>query len=71
MTTPSKKERPTYPPGRQPYDRLNAIRIGAFSGGILGAIVAATMRGIWAVAILVGAVIGGALGAWWDRRSRP
>ena len=62
--------RPTYPPGRQPYDRLNAIRIGAITGGVLGAALAATLRGVWAFAIVVGALIGGALGAWWDARGR-
>ena len=27
------------PPGRQPYDVLNGLRIGALVGGIVGAIV--------------------------------
>jgi hypothetical protein len=48
------------PPGRQPYDPLNGLRIGAFAGGILGAIAAGVTRFVWFLP--AGAVLGGAVG---------
>ncbi len=56
------------PPGRQPYDVLNGLRIGALVGGIIGAIVLAltSLDSLWV--LLVGAVIGGAIGYLYERR---
>ena len=56
------------PPGRQPYDVLNGLRIGALSGGIVGAIVMAltSLDTLWV--LLVGAAIGGAIGYLYERR---
>ena len=56
------------PPGRQPYDVLNGLRIGALVGGILGAIVmvVSTWDSLWV--LLVGAAIGGGVGLLYERR---
>lgn len=56
------------PPGRQPYDVLNGLRIGALVGGILAAIVmvVTSFDSLWV--LLVGAVIGGATGYLYERR---
>lgn len=56
------------PPGRQPYDVLNGLRIGALVGGILGALVmvVTSFDSLWV--LLVGAVIGGAIGYLYERR---
>ena len=53
-------------PGRQPYDPLNGLRIGAFAGGILGAIAAGVTRVVWFLP--AGAVLGGTVGYWTERR---
>jgi hypothetical protein len=72
---PQSRKQPTYPPGHQPYDRLNALRVGAVAGGAGGAVVAAALRGVWAFAIVIGAAVGGVIGWWWDTcdadRGRP
>ena len=63
------QERPRYPPGVQPYDGLNAIRIGAITGGILGIVIAFYTGG--AFVMLLGGVSVGALAGWgWHRRAR-
>jgi hypothetical protein len=56
------------PPGRQPYDVLNGLRIGALAGGIVGAIVmaATTLDSLWV--LLVGAAIGAVVGYLYERR---
>ena len=56
------------PPGRQPYDVLNGLRIGALVGGILGAIliVVTPLDSLWV--LLAGAVIGGLVGYLYERR---
>ncbi len=56
------------PPGRQPYDVLNGLRIGALVGGILGAIVMVltSLDSLWV--LLVGAAIGAAIGYFYERR---
>jgi outer membrane lipoprotein SlyB len=58
-------DRPRYRPGEQPYDRLNAIRIGAMTGGMVGAIPAAILRGGFALLLVVGAIAGALVGRWW------
>jgi uncharacterized protein YcfJ len=57
------------PPGWQPYDLLNGLRVGALAGGLLGAIatVATSVTNVWLV--FVGAAGGGAIGFWSERRS--
>lgn len=52
-------------PGRQPYDALNGLRIGAIAGGLLGGATAAVTRIGWFV--IIGAVIGGVIGYFWER----
>ena len=64
-------DRPRYRPGEQPYDRLNAVRIGAVTGGILGAIPAAILGGGFALLLAVGAVAGAFAGRWWHDRTVP
>jgi hypothetical protein len=56
------------PPGRQPYDVLNGLRIGALVGGILGAIVMVltSLDSLWV--LLIGAAIGGVAGYLYERR---
>ncbi|MDJ0498802.1 MAG: hypothetical protein QNJ89_13295 [Acidimicrobiia bacterium] len=55
------------PPGRQPYDPLNGLRIGALTGGIAGAIVAGlTGVGIWFVFLT--AIVAAAVGYWTQKR---
>ncbi len=55
------------PPGRQPYDPLNGLRIGALTGGIAGAIVAGlTDIGIWFVFLT--AIVAAAVGYWTQKR---
>jgi hypothetical protein len=55
------------PPGRQPYDPLNGLRVGALTGGIIGAIIAGfTDLGIWIVFLT--AIVAAAVGYWTQRR---
>ena len=56
------------PPGRQPYDVLNGLRIGALAGGIVGAIVlvVTSLESLWV--LLVGAAIGAVVGYVYERR---
>lgn len=56
------------PPGRQPYDPLNGLRVGALSGGLLGGIATAATSGGYIWLVLVGAVVGGAAGYWFESR---
>jgi hypothetical protein len=60
---------PRLPPGRQPYDPLNGLRVGALSGGLTGAVAAVVIGPVYAWLVLVGAVAGGAIGYWYERRS--
>ncbi|MEN8234395.1 MAG: hypothetical protein ABFR89_05675 [Actinomycetota bacterium] len=53
------------PPGRQVYDALSGLRVGAFAGLALGAIAAAVTRSGWF--LLIGAVAGAAIGYFWER----
>jgi hypothetical protein len=65
MTKPEK-----YPAGHPPHDPLNGFRVGAFAGGIMG------LLGSWLVAspnfiaLLVGAVVGGGVGYWTEKRKQ-
>ncbi len=55
------------PPGRQPYDPLNGLRVGALTGGIIGAVIAGlTDIGIWFVFLM--AIVAGAIGYWSQKR---
>lgn len=54
------------PPGRQPYDSLTGLRVGAIAGGLLGAVGAVVLNAPWL--ILVGAIIGAASGYLTERR---
>lgn len=64
-------DRPRYAPGEQPYDRLNAVRIGALTGGVIGIIPAAVLGAGYAFLLLVGAAIGAYVGKRWaDRAAR-
>ena len=54
------EDKTVLPPGRQPYDPLNGLRVGAFAGIALGALGAAITRIGWL--LLVGAIIGGIAG---------
>jgi hypothetical protein len=56
------------PPGRQPYDALNGLRVGGLAGALLGAGVTAltTIGLVWLVP--VGAVAGATAGYLYERR---
>ncbi len=54
------------PPGRQPYDALNGLRIGAFAGLALGATAAALTRIAWL--LMIGTIAGALVGYVWERR---
>jgi len=55
------------PPGRQPYDSLVGLRVGALAGGLLGGVGAAITQVGWL--ILLGAV-GGATAGYIVERNR-
>lgn len=61
---------PKLPQGVQPYDRLNGLRIGALTGGVIALFPAIFLGGapFWLVG---GALVGGLGGYVWDRRSHP
>ena len=55
------------PPGRQPYDPLNGLRVGALAGGIFGAVIAGlTDIGFWFV--LFAAIVAATVGYWTQKR---
>lgn len=54
------------PPGHQPYDFANGIRVGGIAGALIGGGVFALTG--WPLAILIGAVLGGVVGFLWQRR---
>jgi len=66
----SDDQRHPLPPGVQPYDGLNGIRIGAITGGVVAILPAAILGGapFW---LLGGAVTGGIAGYVWENRTRP
>ena len=61
------REASSLPAGRQPYDPLVGLRVGAIAGGILGVILLAisSLASFWFV--VIGAVAGGAIGYWTER----
>ena len=63
---PSRSRR--YPPGGQPYDAANGLRVGVLAGGLAGAGVTALFGtgAVWAV--FAGAAIGGVVGYVSERR---
>lgn len=65
MATP---ENDRLPPGRQPYDALNGLRIGALAGGVLGVIATVLFSLANIGPTLAGAVIGGAAGYFSEKR---
>lgn len=65
-TTMSDRTPSRLPPGRQPYDVLNGLRVGAFAGLALGAIATALTRVAWF--LLIGVVAGAVVGYLWERR---
>ena len=54
------------PPGSQPYDPANGMRVGAFVGAAAGAVLGA-LTGLW-WSIPIGAVVCGAIGHRSERR---
>lgn len=60
------KNRDRLPPGRQPYDRLVGLRVGAVAGGVFGGIVGVVTGAPWL--LLVGAGIGAVVGYLTERR---
>lgn len=63
----SEKNEYVLPPGRQPYDPLNGLRVGAITGGVIGALIAGlTDIGIWLAFLL--AIVAAAIGYWTQKR---
>lgn len=56
------------PPGRQPWDPLNGLRVGTLTGAFLGAALLAVtgLRSLWVVVLF--AATGGAIGFWSQKR---
>lgn len=59
-----------YPAGRPPHDPINGLRIGAFAGGIMGILGSWLVASPNIVALLVGAVAGGAVGYVMEKRKQ-
>ena len=55
-------ERSPLPPGRQPWDPVNGLRIGILVGGLLAAGVIALTGFTHLWVIVVGGIVGGAIG---------
>ncbi len=67
MAMPTEDDAPI-PPGHEPHDPLNGIRIGALVGGLLGALLTALTSVANAWLVLVGGVVGAIVGY---RSQRP
>ena len=65
--SPNDDDRPVYPPGHQPYDALNGLRVGALAGALLGVILTLLTSGGAAMLILLGALAGAIAGYAWER----
>lgn len=61
----SASDNPRFPPGRQPYDPLIGLRVGALAGGVLGAVGAVITQVEWL--ILIGGIGGGTVGYLTER----
>lgn len=57
---------PTYPPGRQPYDKLVGLRVGALTGGIVGIAFVAVLGGSLPWLIIPFALAGAVGGYLWQ-----
>ena len=57
------------PPGRQPYDSLNGLRVGGLAGALLGGVVALVLGSPWL--ILGGAIVGAASGYFYEQTRDP
>ena len=56
------------PPGRQPYDALHGLRLGAIVGSLLGALVALAVGWGMVGLIVATAAVGGFAGYHYERR---
>ncbi|MDH3752506.1 MAG: hypothetical protein OEU32_01440 [Acidimicrobiia bacterium] len=56
------------PAGRQPYDPLNGFRVGAFVGGLLGAVATVVIGIASAWLVFVGGALGGVIGYSSEKR---
>ena len=50
------------PPGHQPYDGLNGLRVGTMARALLGAAAAAILGSAMLLLIVAGGAVGGAAG---------
>jgi len=57
-----------YPAGHPPHDAINGLRVGAFAGGIMGILGSWLVASPHLIALVVGAVVGGGVGYWTERR---
>lgn len=60
-------EKKTLPPGVQPYDKLNGVRVGALAGGVVGILPAVLLWPAFGW-VIGGAAVGGVVGYFWQRR---
>ena len=63
-------ERRSLPPGLEPWDPANGLRVGALSGGLVGALVIALtgFTHFWVIAVT--GLLGGAVGFWSEKRKQ-
>ncbi len=61
----------TLPPGHQPYDPLNALRVGGLAGALAGAALGWLSGASAPLLIVGGTALGAAAGYWRQRRRRP
>ena len=62
----AKTEPPTYPQGRQLYDKLVGLRVGALTGGIIGIALVAVLGGSFSWLIIPFALAGAVGGYLWQ-----
>jgi predicted MFS family arabinose efflux permease len=63
-------KRSVLPPGREPWDPVNGLRIGAFTGAVIGAVLIA-LSGVASFWIVAGCgAIGGGVGYWAEKRKQ-
>ncbi len=63
-------KRPSLPPGRQPWDPANGVRVGVLIGGLFGAALV-SLSGIWSFWIVAACgAIGGGIGYWSEKRKQ-
>lgn len=63
-----RKRASALPPGRQPYDPANGLRVGGFTGGLTAAVVSVALSLPPVATVAAGTLIGAAAGYVTERR---